>query len=63
MSRSKLSTSKILVHRNLIKLSIEINFARYMLNLPNLFLLVYAYINPGKFTVSFISYVGFIVKM
>jgi len=63
MNRSRLSSGKFLVHRNLIQLSVEINFSMYMLNLSNLLLLVYAQLNSGTFIVSRISCVGYSVKI
>ena len=42
---------------------VEIKLAMHMLNLSNLLLLVYAYLNSGKFTVWRISFVGVTVNL
>ena len=63
MCRYRFSPGKILVHRNIKELPVEINISMHMLVLSNLLLLVHACLNSGNFIVARLSCVGVTVKI
>ena len=62
MFKLRSSSDKILVHINHTELSVEFNLSIHMFVLLNWLLLLYAQLNPGKISVSIISFVVVPVK-